>query len=79
MSATKGSEYNQEFPGVSGHKCQQSRWGLRTGDGVRQEAPGARSAGTGGKGPAEKLTSWEGPPKAAQLQFYRRNKWRKLR
>ena len=26
-------------PGVSGHKCQQSRWGLRTGDGVRQETP----------------------------------------
>ncbi len=60
---------HKSSPGVSGHKCQQSRWGLRTGDGVRQETPGARTAGTGGKGPAEKLSSWEGPPKAAHLIY----------
>jgi hypothetical protein len=42
-------------PGVSGHKCGRCRWGLTTRDGVRQEAPGALSAGTGHKGPAEKL------------------------
>ena len=44
-------------PGVLCHKCQQSRWGLRTGDGVRQETPGALTAGTGGKGPAEDLSN----------------------
>jgi hypothetical protein len=32
------------------------RWGLTTRDGVRQEAPGALTAGTGGKGPDEKLS-----------------------
>jgi hypothetical protein len=57
-----------------GLKCQQSRWGLRTGDGVRQETPGARTAGTGGKGPAEKLSNWGGPPKAAQLNLSITNK-----
>jgi hypothetical protein len=31
------------------------RWGLTTRDSVRQEAPGALTAGAGGKGPAEML------------------------
>lgn len=56
-------------PGVLGHKCGQCRLGLTTRDGVRQETPGARTAGTGGKGPAEKLSKWEGPPKAAHLIY----------
>lgn len=62
-------------PGVSGHKCQQSRWGLRTGDGVRQETPGARTAGTGGKGPAEKLSAenWGGDAEGGPLNLFIRN------
>jgi hypothetical protein len=34
------SSTKESSPGVSGQKCQQSRRGLRTGDGVRQETPG---------------------------------------
>jgi hypothetical protein len=61
-------------PGVSGQQRGLCRWGLTTRDGVRQETPGAPTAGTGSKGPAEKAACWEGPPKAAQLNSYRRNK-----
>jgi len=56
-------------PGVLGHKCGQCRRGLTTRDGVRQESPGVPTAGTGGKGPTEKLSNWEGPPKAAHLIY----------
>jgi hypothetical protein len=67
---------NPSSPGVSGHKCGLCRWDLTTRDSVRQETPGGRTAGAGSKGPAEELMveGWEGPPKAAQLNSYRRNK-----
>lgn len=47
-------------PGVSDNKSGQSRWDLRTRDGLRQETPGAPTAGAGGKGPAEKLRAGKG-------------------
>lgn len=61
-------------PGVSGQERGQCRRGLTTRDGERQEAPGARTAGTGGRGPAEKLSNWEAPPVGGPLNLFRRTK-----
>ncbi len=54
-------------PGVSGHKCGLCRWDLTTRDCVRQETPGAPTAGAGSRGPAEKLRAGKGSPEAAPL------------
>ena len=58
---------NTSSPGISGHKCGLCRWDLTNRDCVRQEMPGAPTAGAGCRGPAGKLRAGKGSPKAAPL------------
>ncbi len=67
---------NTSSPGVSGHKCGAMSVGPdnpATAYGRRHQGP--LTAGAGERGPAEKLEdgNWEGRPKAARLNLFRRN------
>ncbi len=68
----KQSENQTSSPGTSDQRAS-NLTGLRTGDGVREEAPGVPIPGTGEKGPL-RTEGTEVPPKAALLNLLRRNK-----
>lgn len=64
---------HKSSPGVSGHKCGQCPVGPDNPRRCTAGTPGARIAGTGDKGPAEKLSNWEGAAEGGPLNLLVRN------